>query len=115
MPRPRKTNDAQQCRHVIFRLTQTEYDQLEALATRAGMRVNALAKRLTRQANRRIVIQLTRRHDPAFIAQLKAIGNNLNQLTFRSHLTGEISPNVEKLCDEIRRMVMSAIQEDEAA
>jgi hypothetical protein len=115
MPRPRKNRTALASRLVVFRLTEAEYGQLEAIAARAGLRVNELARRITRRGRNRVTVQVTRRHDPAFIAQLRAIGNNLNQLTFRSHLTGEISPKVESLCDEIRQMVLEAVREDGVA
>jgi len=110
MTRPRKTSDAQQSRQVIFRLTAHEYEQLETVAARAGLRVNELARRLARRGQHRLVIQTTRRHDPAFIAQIRALGNNLNQIALRANLTGRVSPKVESLCDEIRRVVLSAVE-----
>lgn len=110
MPRPRKTSDTQHSRLVIFRLTEPEYAQLEALAKRAGLRVNELARRLTRRGQRRVVIQLTRRHDPAFISQVQRLGANLNQIVRRAHLRESVSPKVEEVCDEIRRLVLAAVQ-----
>ena len=109
MPRPPKTNDRQHSRQVIFRLTEDEYAQLEAVAGRAGLRVNELARRLTRRGKHRLVIETTQRHDPAFLAQVQRLGANLNQLTKIAHLRGHISPRVEALCDEIRRVVFTAV------
>lgn len=110
MPRPRKTSDALATHQVIFRLTGDEYAQLEAVAARAGLRVNELARRLTRRGRHRLIIHTSRRHDPAFIAQIRALGNNLNQIAMRANLTGRVSPKVESVCDEIRRMVLSAVE-----
>ena len=111
MSRPPKASDAQQSRQVIFRLTGDEYAQLEAVAARAGLRVNELARRLARRGRHRLVIHTSRRHDPAFIAQIRALGNNLNQIALRANLTGRVSPKVESLCDEIRRVVLSVVDE----
>ena len=113
MSRPRKTNDTQHSHQVIFRLTGPEYARLEAVAGRAGLRVNELARLLTRRGQHRVVIETTRCHDPAFIAQIRALGNNLNQITMRSHLTGRVSPKVEMLCDEIRQMMLSAVEDED--
>lgn len=109
MSRPRKTSDAQHSRQVIFRLTETEYAQLEAVAGRAGLRVNELARRLTQRGRHRLVIQTTNRHDPAFIAQVQRLGANLNQIVKRAHLREYVSPKVEEICDEIRRIVLTAV------
>lgn len=113
MSRPRKTSDTLATRQIIFRLSEPEYAQLEAVAARAGLRVNELARRLTRRGQHRLVVQTTRRHDPAFLAGLKAIGNNINQITTRFHLTGRVSSKMESLCDEIRRMMLSAVDEED--
>ena len=112
MPRPRKTSDSLATRQVIFRLTEAEYAQLEALAGRAGLRVNELARRLTRRGQRRVVIQLTRRHDPAFIVQVQRLGANLNQIVKNAHIFGRVSPRVNQVCDEIQRLVLAAVHEE---
>jgi hypothetical protein len=77
------------------------------------VRVNELARRLTRRGRHRLVIHTSRRHDPAFIAQIRALGNNLNQIALRSNLTGRVSPKVESLCDEIRRVMLDAAQAED--
>src|SRR5262245_46710426 len=106
MPRPRKQSDTQHSRQVIFRLTDAEYADLEAKALRAGLRgVNELARRMTRRGRNRLVIEVSRRHDPAFISQVQRLGANLNQLVKRAHMRGYVSPKIEELCDEIRRLV----------
>lgn len=76
--------------------------QLEAVAARAGLRVNELARRLTRRGKHRLVIETTQRHDPAFIAQIRALGVNLNQLTMRSQRRGFVCPRVCKLAPTMR-------------
>ena len=115
MPRPRKTADLQHTRQIIFRLTENEYAQLHTLAERAGLRVNELARRLARGGGHRVIIRTSRRHDPAFIAQVRAIGLNLNQLTHTAHIFGRVSPKVAEVCEEIRRVVLGAAEAEDDA
>lgn len=111
MSRPRKAEAAKRTHPVTFWLNDEEFTQLEAAAQRSGLRVNELARRLTRRGPHRLVIQTTRRHDPAYIAQIRALGNNLNQIAMRANLTGRVSSKLENLCDEIRRLVLAAVDE----
>lgn len=111
MSRPRKAAATRRTHPITFWLTPDEFARLEATALQAGLRVNELARRVTCHGRQRVVIQTTRRHDPAFIAQLRRLGNLLNQLTMRSHLTGRVSPKVEVLCDEIRELVLRAAED----
>lgn len=113
MSRPRKSSDTQHPRQVIFRLTEAEYAELQAVAERAGLRVNEFARRITLRRHHRVVIHTTRRLDPAFIAQVRAVGLNLNQLVHNAHIFGHVSPKVSQLCDEIRRMVLAAAETEE--
>lgn len=115
MARPRTTTELQQTRQIIFRLTEAEYAQLEAVAERAGLRVNELARRLTRRGQRRVVIVTTKRHDPAFIAQVRALGLNLNQLVHNAHIFGRVSPKVADVCEQIRKLVLAPTEDEEAA
>ena len=73
--------------------------------------VNELARQLTRRGGRRLVIQVARRHDPAFITQLQRIGLNLNQLVKRAHILGGVSPRVNLLCEQIEGLVQDATAE----
>jgi len=109
MSRPRKA--IRRTHPITFWLTPEEFARLEATALQAGLRVNELARQVTCRGHRRVVIQTTRRHDPAFIAQIRRLGNLLNQLTMRSHLTGRVSPKVEVLCDDIRQIVLAAVED----
>lgn len=112
MPRPKKTPATLATRQIIFRLTENEYAELTAVAERAGLRVNELARRLARRGGHRVVVHTSRRHDPAFIAQVRAIGLNLNQLAHNAHIFGRVSPKIAEVCDEIRRVVLTAAEPD---
>ena len=111
MSRPRKNAAARRTRQIIFRLTAAEYDQLSALADRAGLTPNELARWLARRARRRLVVRTLRRCDPAFLKRLDRIGQNLNQLVKNAHIFGRISPRVEMLCLAIDEIVSKALEE----
>ncbi|MEO5958783.1 MAG: plasmid mobilization relaxosome protein MobC [Opitutaceae bacterium] len=113
MPRPKKTTATLASRQIIFRLTENEYAELAAVAGRAGLRVNELARRLARRGGQRVVIRTSRRHDPAFIAQIRGMGQNLNQLVHNAHIFGRVSPKVAEVCEEIRRIVLTAAEESD--
>ena len=113
MPRPAKSPASIASKYVSFRLTEAEYAVLEATACRAGLGVNELVRRLARRSGGRVIIHTTKRYDPAFIAQVRAIGTNLNQLTHNAHIYGRISPKIGEICDEIRRIVFAAAEESE--
>jgi hypothetical protein len=115
MPRPRKPSDTKQSHLVIFRLDGRAYGPLKAKADSAGVRVNELARQLTCAGKHRLVIETSRRADPALLAALQRLGANLNQLTKLSHMRGYVSPKVEELCDEIRNVVFDAIADHEEA
>lgn len=111
LSRPRKNADSRRSRQIIFRLTAAEYDQLSALAERAGLTPNELARRLARRARKRLVVRTLRRCDPAFLQRLDRIGQNLNQLVKNAHIFGRISPRVEMLALAIDEIVARALEE----
>lgn len=113
MPRPPKASAAKRSRHVIFRLTEDEYLHLLAVATRAGLQPNHLARMLVVRRNQDIVIATTQRLDPALIKRLERIGCNLNQLVKNAHIFGHVSPTVEAMCEELRRIVQAAMEDEQ--
>ena len=112
MARPSKNEGERRSRHVIFRLTEAEYEALCAVAARAGLAPNELGRRLIRRGQRRLVIVTHKRCDPAFLKRLDQLGNNLNQVAKNSHIFGRLSPRLEELCERIDRLVTQAIEED---
>lgn len=111
MSRPRKNAETRRGRQVIFRMTEGEYERLCAEAERAGLTPNELARRLARQARKRLVVRTLRRCDPAFLKRLDRIGQNLNQLVKNAHIFGRISPRVEMLCLAIDEIVSRALED----
>ena len=98
-------------RVVSYRLTEAEYLKLDQVAQKAGLTPNELARSLARRAKGRITIKTTKQYDPAYIAQVKRIGNNLNQLAHNSHIFNRVSPNLEQLCEELREIIIHAAEE----
>ncbi len=113
MARPQKNADARRSRHIIFRLTDEEYDRLDALAQRTGLPPNELARRFTRRGGRKLVVQTSRRCDPAFLKRIDQIGHNLNQLVKNAHIFGRVSPRLQMLCDAIEQIVTLAMEDSE--
>jgi AraC-like DNA-binding protein len=111
MSRPKKSADARRSRHVIFRLTEEEYDRLCALAERAGLSPNELGRRLTARGLKRLVIQTCRRCDPALLNHLARMGNNLNQVVKNAHIFGRVSHRIEQLCATIDQMIAQAVED----
>ena len=111
MPRPRKTPTSRLSHQVAFRLTEDEFAALRELAQAAGVRPGELVRRLVRQCEGRVVIKTTSQMDPAFIAQIRRIGQNLNTLTKNAHIFKRVSPQVEVLAKEIHRLVLTAVEE----
>lgn len=113
MARPRKPSDEQLSRRIGFRVSEAFYAAIQADAAQAGMGPNELARQLTLRGHSRLVIQTTRRHDPALIAQIHRVGLNLNQLVKNAHTLGVVSPVVHEVCEEIRQLVLAATQHED--
>jgi Mobilization protein NikA len=113
MARPPKAREARRTRQIIFRLTEDEYLHLLAVATRAGMPPNLLARMLVVQRNQDIVVATTQRLDPALIKRLDRIGWNLNQLVKNAHIFGRVPPTVGAMCEELRRIVRTATDDEQ--
>lgn len=112
MSRPRKATGAKLARQIIFRLKAKDYDKLSAQATRLGLSVNQLARKLTCEKSCTLVITTHNRVDPLLIKRLDRLANNLNQMTKNSHIFGRISPNLEVLCGKIEALIDDAINDE---
>lgn len=98
-------------RSISFRLHEADYARVAYQAAVIDKRVNELARMRTLHSKRPIIIRTNRRYDPSFIVQLIAIGNNLNQMVKRFHMTERVSPQLEALCFKIEQMIDTAIEE----
>lgn len=115
MSRPEKNADARRSHHVIFRLTAQEYDRLSAIAARAGLAPNELARRLIRKRQGRLIIQTIRHCDPALLKRIEQIGHNLNQIVKNAHIFGRVSERIDPLCATIAQLIMQALEETDGS
>jgi hypothetical protein len=112
MARPTKNADRRLSRHVVFRLTEEEYKSLHDKAVLAGLSTNELARRLTNRGKQKLVVETTKRIDPAFLKRIDRIGQNLNQLVKNAHTFGRISPQVDALATAIDEIIHEALHEE---
>lgn len=96
---------------VVFRLTDAEHATLQKFATTAGLTANELARALARTPNKQIVFNTVQQADPQLIVELKAIGNNLNQLAKHASLYGEIPEDLRTACDTVLTILQRVMQE----
>lgn len=96
---------------IIFRLNDLEYEPLRSRAEQCGLTVNELMRALARTSEGRVTFQVSSRYDPLYLAQVKRIGNNLNQMVHNSHIFGRLSPRLELLCDQIHQVVLEAVKD----
>lgn len=75
MARPPKDKSAQKRRHVIFRVTDAEYADLQAVAIETGLTVNELSRRTTLAGQKRVIVKRHAHCDPALLKRLERIGH----------------------------------------
>ena len=111
MSRPRKQRATRLSRQIAVRLTEAEHAELMDMAHRAGVRPAELARLLIRRRRGNIAFEVSRIPDPAILKRMDRIGWNLNQLVKNAHIFKHVSPNVERLCNEIRALIDGAVTE----
>ena len=111
MSRPTKNAERRRSRHVIFRLTQQEYDRLCYKAQKAGCSPNELARKFTRKGEKSLVIKTYHRLDPAFLKRIDRIGHNLNQIVKNGHIFGRVNPRIQGTLERINSLIDRAVEE----
>ena len=88
-------------RFIGIKVTPTERAELEAEAAAAGAPLSTYVRELCVGRSAPVVAS-TRRNPVAksLLFELSAIGNNLNQLTHRSHITGDM-PAADELSETL--------------
>lgn len=109
MARPPKHKDARKSHVISYRVTDSEHARLTNRAATANMRINEFAKELALSKSDTLQVETYMKYDPMLISELNRIGNNLNQMVKRFHMTGRISPLMESLCDRIDELIDEAI------
>ena len=110
MSHPRNQTNVNKSRQIIFRLSETEFLPLQAVALRAGLKPNALAHMLTTRRNHKIIIAPSNRLDPALVKRLDLIGQRLNEILKLAGEAKNVPPELASLCDEIRAIVMAEVE-----
>ena len=112
MARPPLKKDARKSRVISYRVTDSEHARLAHRAATANMRLNELAKALALSKSDTLKVETYMKYDPLLINELNRIGNNLNQMVKRFHMTGRVSPKMELLCDRIDQLIDQALEEE---
>lgn len=112
MEKINRSATAKRSRNVSFRLTEAEFEQLRIEAEKIGLSVNELSRSFARTPKGRITVNVGKKVDAAYLAQLKKIGNNLNQMVKNSHIFGRPSEKLEQVCDEVLEIIFSVEFED---
>ncbi len=95
---------------ISYRVTESEYTRLAHRAATTNMRLNELAKTLALSKSDTLKVETFMKCDPMLISELNRIGNDLNQMVKRFHLTARVSPLMETLCDRIDQLIDQAIE-----
>jgi hypothetical protein len=111
MARPIKNAKRRLSRHVSFRIDEAEFDSLNDDARLVGLSVNQLARQLTTKGGKKLVIETSRRNDPALLKRIDKIGHNLNQLVKNSHIFGRLDDSVSQLCFRIDGIITEALKD----
>ena len=108
MARPRVRDDHKLSRRIIFRVTEEEYKQLNAIAAVCGKATGTVAreKLLTGQFPKPAIPKL----DIALFVELKRIGNNVNQLTRKVNI-GVLPPDLDSLLSELKQLQAAILKQ----
>lgn len=113
MARPKTPKDARKARVISFRVTDSEFARLAQRAAATNMRLNDFVRKIALLKSDTLKVKTYMRYDPMLINQLNRMGNNLNQLVKREHITGKRSSKIEALCEQIEAVIDEAIQAED--
>lgn len=111
MPRPRTHLHAARTQAITVRVTPSEYARLQAEAAQAGASVSGLAERyITRGTVRVEASRMPAPLDPVLIAELKRIGNNLNQIAHA--LNSNLPPDTTFTARSLRDLIHTLMRDE---
>ena len=113
MARPRKKKSDSRGESVSFRLTPDERAAVEARAKKAGLSRSDYLRRMALKGH--ITVAPPARLDFKLVAELNRIGVNLNQLTRAANATGQVPPEVRRLCRKLETIIAEAIEPPEVS
>ena len=112
MARPQKQRDDLRRHFIRVRVTASELAEIAERVRQAGVDQSEYLRRAA--LNARIEFSRTAAADPALIAELNRIGVNLNQMTRTANGAGRVPPELSRLCEKIEKLVLRAVEEEEA-
>lgn len=110
MARPQKEDVLKKSRKIDFRLNDTEYDIIESRAAQAGMTVSEFVRHQALHGKYTVRYSLCADNDELrqILMELRAIGNNLNQIARYFHLggihSGAIREEIYRCVNELMSM-----------
>ncbi|MET3981017.1 hypothetical protein ABIB62_003536 [Mucilaginibacter sp. UYP25] len=103
MSRPRKDKDNKRSKVIVFRLTETEHQRLEAYSESCGKPIGVMVRdKLFKGSFPR---QVMPKSDHQLYAGLNRIGNNLNQLARRANSGFMYKGHSQLLLDLLNRLL----------
>ncbi len=114
MSRPSLPQANRKNRVVSFRLTAAEYTRIAHKSAACNLRVGDLARMLVLSRSESVNINVISQCDPAVIVQLNHIGHNLNQLVKNAHIFGQVSPEVNRICQTIKSVIDKSIDTEDS-
>ena len=110
MPRPRTHPAGPRSRQILIRVTDEAYAGLAIKARTAGLSVSGLCERLVTQGRLEVVSAAHAELHPAVFAELRRIGNNINQLAHAAN--GLLPPDVRMTVNNFNKLFQLLIRNE---
>jgi hypothetical protein len=110
VPRPRTHPTGPRSRQILIRVTEEAHAGLAIKARSAGLSVSGLCERLVTQGKLEVVSAPHAVLHPALFAELRRIGNNINQLAHAAN--GLLPPDVRMTVKNFNKLFQTIIQNE---
>ena len=110
MPRPRTHMTGPRARQILIRVTEEAHTGLAIKAKSAGLSVSGLCERLVTQGKLEVISAANAELHPALFAELRRIGNNINQLAHAAN--GLMPPDVRMMVSNFDKLFRTLIQNE---
>lgn len=114
MARPKKNLAEKRGKPMSFRpASETEEQSIMEKVRQSGLSASEYLRQAALRS--RVVVKESKsKVDFDLIYELNKVGVNLNQLVHASHIRGEIPAAIPNLCEKIERLIMQAVEQDNA-
>ena len=110
VPRPRTHMTGPRARQILIRVTEEAHAGLALKARSAGLSVSGLCERLVTQGKLEVISAANAELHPAVFAELRRIGNNINQLAHAAN--GLMPPDVRMMVGNFNKLFKLLIQNE---